>query len=220
VPEGWPRHDGVLLALLASFPVALIALPRTPIFGGTKHFIAAYPFLALAAALAWSRLWSAARVRSRVVEPIALALCLGPAALATIAGHPYNLSQYAPLVGGPRGAADLGLNRGFWGHAVVSLLPELERLEPDGGPIYIHDIHGLAHKQYVREGRWPDGLRPSPISRASLGLLFHERHMATYEHRLWNRFGTTVPARVITLHDVPLTSLYVANEVLADHARP
>jgi hypothetical protein len=207
MPGAWRRRDGLLLALLGLFPIALISLPTTPIFGGSKHFITAYPFLALAAAEAWTTLWVRAELgrRARVLQPIALALCLGPSLFATIDSHPYGLSQYAPLPGGPRGAAELGLNRGFWGHAVLPLLNEVE-----GGRLYLHDVAELARKQYAREGRWPPGVEPTPPSRATAGLLFHERHMCSDEVRLWNAMHTTAPRSVLSLDDVPLTSLYIA----------
>jgi hypothetical protein len=125
------------------------------------------------------------------------------------------MSQYAPLVGGPRGAADLGLNRGFWGHAVHELWPTLPQTP---APIYLHDMHELARKQYEREGRWPAHLQPGALRRARSGLLFHELHMTADEVALWEQLGTTAPAQVVSLDDVPLTSLYV--EPIDDpHAR-
>jgi hypothetical protein len=159
---GRDRRDGLLWALFAAFPLALIALPTIPIFGGTKHWLTAYPFLALAAASAWVALARAVRRahgRWRHAPAVALALILVPGLWSTIDGHPYGLSQYAPLVGGPRGAADLGLLRGFWGHAVPPAL--LDPTRP-GAPIYLHDLHELARLQYQREGRWPPGSAPAP----------------------------------------------------------
>ena len=201
------RSEALLWGLLGLFPIVLISLPSTPIFGGTKHWITAYPFLGLAAAEAWTRLWRRADFgkRTKHLRPIGLAVLLGPAALATIDGHPWNLSQYAPLAGGPRGAADLGLNRGFWGHAVLPLVPEL-----NSPRTYIHDISGHAHHQYVRENRWPEGVQPTPAHRAKQGLIFHERHMCSDELQLWRTMGTTAPTSVLSLDDVPLTSLYSA----------
>jgi hypothetical protein len=209
LPTGWSRLDAVWLAVLGLFPIALISLPSTPIFGGTKHWLTAYPFLALAAAVAWRELWHAVELptrHTRWLAPVGLALCLGPATIATVDGHPYNLSQYAPLVGGPRGAAELGLNRGFWGHAVHELWPTLPQTP---GPLYLHDMHELARQQYEREGRWPPHLEPAPVRRARAGLLFHELHMTSDEVALWEQLGTTAPAQVLSLDDVPLTSLYV-----------
>ncbi len=202
---------GTQLGLFTLAPLLLIAWPYTPIFGGTKHWITAYPFLSLAAAEAWGLLWKAAK-RNRhtpILQVLGLGLVLGPPAVATIDGHPYNLSQYSAVVGGPRGAADLGLGRGFWGHAVVGLLPTIHASGEHR--LHLHDLHELARRQYQREGRWPLGAQPSSIPKADAALLFHERHMATYETQIWNAFGTTAPSDVVTLDDVPLTSHYVAH---------
>jgi hypothetical protein len=209
LPRGWNRHDGLLFALFAAAPLVLIAWPTTPIFGGTKHWLTAYPFLALAAARAWSAAWTTAAMagKSARLEPALLVLCLGPSAWATVDGHPYNLSQYAPLAGGPRGAAELGLNRGFWGYAALPLVPIAADISARG-PIHLHDLDGRAQLQYVREGRWPPGLAPGPLERARTGLVFHELHMTSHEIATWEHFGTTAPVAVIALDGVPLTSLY------------
>ena len=202
---GLPARDGLLWLLFAGFPLLLIALPTIPIFGGTKHWITAYPFMALAAAAGFIALVRAADLRGRWRHaPVAaLLLVLVPGLWSTIAGHPHGLSQYAPLVGGARGAADLGLLRGFWGH---DLPPGV--FTPPGAPIYLHDLHELARQQYAREGRWPAGNTPAAPARARQGLLFHERHMQSLEIQLWEALRTTAPAEVVTLDDVPLTSLY------------
>lgn len=200
-----PTHDGLLWTIFASFPLLLIAVPTIPIFGGTKHWLTAYPFLALAAAAGFVALVRAADLRGRWrhAPAIALVLLLVPGVWSTIAGHPHGLSQYAPLAGGARGAADLGLLRGFWGH---DLPPGV--FTPPGAPIYLHDLHELARQQYAREGRWPAGNTPVPPSRARQALLFHERHMLSLEIQVWESLHTTAPAEVVTLDDVPLTSLY------------
>ncbi len=204
-PNALPARDALLYGLFAVFPIALISLPSTPIFGGTKHWITAYPFLALLGVEAWSRLWRLAEIPAahrRWMQPVLLALMLTPGAIAIRDAPTLGLSQYAPLVGGPRGAAQLGLGRGFWGHAIGGMLPE------HSNRLYLHDLHELARRQYAREGRWPQGLEPAPLSRADAALLFYELHMTTHEVDIWNRFGTTAPAAVLQLDDVPLTAVY------------
>jgi hypothetical protein len=206
LPEGWCRHDGLWLALFAAFPIVLISLPSTPIFGGTKHWITAYPFVGLAAAWGWEGLRRAAELPPRVARWAAHGwlLVLLPAAWSTVHGHRHGISQYAPLAGGARGAADLGLQRGFWGYDVLELLPEIS------GPTYVHDIHELARRQYEREGTWPADAPSVPVERARTALLFHERHMLVYELEIWDALHTTAPTAVITLDDVPITSLYTS----------
>lgn len=205
--RGYPPRDGLLWALFGLFPLVLISLPSVPIFGGTKHWLTAYPFLALAAAYAYVALWRALAPvgRARHLPAALLPLFLVPALWSTIHGHPHDLSQYAPLAGGARGAADLGLMRGFWGASVPPLLDDLAQ-KP--GPTYLHDLHELSRQQYEREGRWPPGVVSVPVSRARAGLLFHERHMLSNEVDLWNHLDTTAPREVVTLDDVPLASLY------------
>lgn len=208
--RGHPPRDGLLWALFGLFPLALISLPEIPIFGGTKHWLTAYPFLALAAASAWLTLWRAMKPqgRARLLPLALLPALLGPALWSTAHAHPHGLSQYAPLAGGARGAAELGLLRGFWGGQVLPVLDDLSRTP---APLYLHDLHELARQQYEREGRWPAGAPPVPLPRARAGLLFHERHMLSNEVELWNHLGTTAPSAVVTLGDVPLTSLYRAS---------
>lgn len=211
LPEFDGREEPLLLVGLALFPLLLIALPSVPIFGGTKHWLTAYPFLALLAAMAWGRLWWRSRTLLRAWPKlmhrgpaVVLIAVLLPGAWATVDGHPYNLSQYAPLAGGARGAAAVGYNRGFWGHAVVSVL-EQESLA--GGDVYLHDVHRLAAEQYRREGRWPDWT-PSALGRADTALLFPEKHMLADEIAIWESLGTTQPAMVVTLDDVPIAIVY------------
>ena len=207
------REEPLLYVELALFPLLLIALPSIPIFGGTKHWLTAYPFFALLAAMAWGRLWWRARTLLRawptllrMAPAIVLVALLGPAAWSTIHGHPYNLSQYAPLAGGARGAAGSGLNRGFWGHSVVPLLDEDDSLE--AREIYVHDVHRLAVEQYRREGRWPEGWRVVGVRSADAALLFPEMHMLSDEIAIWASFGTVQPSMLLTLDDVPVTIVY------------
>ncbi len=210
--------EPLLYLILASFPILLIAWPTIPIFGGTKHWLTAYPFMALLAAFAWGRLWLRARGLLtpwprlvRVAPTIVLITVLIPSAWSTVHGHPFNLSQYSPLAGGTRGAARMGLPRGFWGHAVVPILAEGNELVR--GPVQIHDIHRLAVDQYRREGRWPDW-QPANTSRASAGLLFPEQHMLSDEIELWDQLGTVEPSAMLTLDDVPLVLVYRRTDAL------
>jgi hypothetical protein len=205
------REEPLLYVGLAVFPLALIALPSIPIFGGTKHWLTAYPFFALLAAMAWGRLWWRARTLLRARPKllrygpaVVLITVLLPGTWATVHGHPFNLSQYAPLAGGARGAAVLGLNRGFWGHAIVPLL-DAEAFA--GERVYIHDVHRFALEQYRREGRWP-GWRATGVDRADAALLFPEMHMLSDEIAIWDSLGTVQPSMVLTLDDVPITIVY------------
>ncbi len=219
-PSGESLVEPLLYLILASFPILLIAWPSIPIFGGTKHWLTAYPFMALLAAFAWGRLWLRARGLLtpwprlvRAAPTVVLITVLIPGAWSSYHGHPFNLSQYSPLLGGARGAARMGLVRGFWGNAVVPFL--IEGNELARGPVYIHDVHQLAVDQYRREGRWPDW-QPANASRARAGLLFPEKHMLADELELWEDFGTVQPSAVLTLDDVPVALMYSRDSIDSD----
>lgn len=220
-PLAIDTHERTLVLLFALFPLLLIAHPRVPIFGGTKHWMTAYPFLALAIAAGWSHcvgIVNAAIAHGtrlgRVLAPIhsavpvALAvLVLLPSLITVRRGHPHLLSQYAPLVGA-RGAANMGLQRGYWGYDVADLLQDGERDVALRGGVDLHDLHPLARLQLQREGRWPVDWSPTPLERARLALHFYERHTQVHEVEAWNALRTTRPRHVVTLDGVPITSLY------------
>ncbi|MEO8182553.1 MAG: glycosyltransferase family 39 protein, partial [Deltaproteobacteria bacterium] len=99
-----------LVCILSSYSVWLST--GTPIFGGTKHWMPAYPFLALFAGqgFAWlqgvlapllERGLAARGARYRWLGEAALAACLLAAPVTmTWHSHPWGLSFYTPLVGG------------------------------------------------------------------------------------------------------------------------
>ena len=207
-------QETALFGILAIFPLLLISLPEVPIFGGTKHWLTAYPFIALLAASAWADIWKhAGRMGGSwirlPIQTLVLVLVLVPGSYSLIHGHGLNLSQYSPFAGGARGAARMGLNRGFWGFAGIRDF--VSNPPSSAKKLYLHDLHPLAQQQYLREGDWPKEIANSnklPLGKAWSSLFFHEKHMIRDEVRIWNRMQTTVPTTVWSLDDVPLTSLY------------
>ncbi|MBI4701964.1 MAG: glycosyltransferase family 39 protein [Deltaproteobacteria bacterium] len=120
--------------------------PSTPIFGGTKHWMTAYPFMALLAGAGFCAVlrrvlallperWT--RGAGGPAAQLACAACVlvGPAVQAGHA-HPWGLSAYTPLVGGAAGGATLGLNRGFWGYTTGMVAGYLNRAARRGAPVY------------------------------------------------------------------------------------
>lgn len=210
---------------LSILPLALIAAPNTPIFGGTKHWLSAYFFAIYLAGYALHRLlqhpltaidshaspqapphrtWFH-RLRARSLRLAAVFLLLIPPSYDTWRSHPHQLAQYAGWMGGPRSAANLGLQRSFWGGLC---LPQL--LEGRGDAqrsLYPHDAHPWAIAPYRSEGRLPD-LKVHHRNRADYALQMRERHFLLDEIATINAFGQTVPVHNCTLDGVPLTSLY------------
>lgn len=190
----------------------------TPIFGGTKHWITAYPFLALFAARGFALV---CRRLAIILGPrfdrwragpagVAFACVVGPIVM-SLHAHPWGLSAYTPLVGGASGAANLGLNRGFWGYQTGAIAPFLNENVRRGGSVYVHDTALQSWEQLRADGR----VRPDLIGTLSLvgtdaALYHHEQHMARVEQEAWIIYGTVAPAHIGTLDGVPIIWVYLA----------
>ncbi|MGB8329550.1 MAG: glycosyltransferase family 39 protein [Polyangiales bacterium] len=207
------RHTELLWLGCLLAPMIAIALPSSPIFGGTKHWITAYPFLALFAG--WGLLavieraelgvWMGLRWPSWVLA----ALCLLPGAAETTHSHPFGLSYYTPVAGGVPGAADLGMNRQFWGFTTGSLAKWIAERLPEGGSVWICDTTTGAWAMMQRDGLIPTNIRAvSTMASADLILVHHEPHFAEVDYQAWVLYGTVQPVFVLRYDGVPIISVY------------
>jgi len=187
----------------------------TPIFGGTKHWMTAYPFLALFAGLGFTRVVAAVRTfKPRLPSAAVGAACaacvlLGPLVM-TLHAHPFGLSAYTPLVGGAPGAASLGLNRAFWGYTTQSLAPLINQRAPRRGVVYVHDTALQSFAMFQEDGRLRRDLRGSLDIGASDVALFHfEPHMSRVEQQIWVDYGFFAPDAIAAFDGVPIAWAYV-----------
>jgi hypothetical protein len=234
-PTGVARQDepdtrpllmpGLLLGLLACFNFALFMTGKTPIFGGMKHFMPALPFLALFAAVGFeaaarvAEAWLAARrpglrcAAAVASVSLGIVVCL-PAVCETARAHPYGLSHYNLLAGGPSGGASLGMNRQFWGYSPRGLLSWLNRTLEPGARLYPHDMNTDSIVYYKRDGLmrkdiadvWQ--LEEPGMRQSNWALVIHEKHFNRYDPALWEIYGTLRPAHVLDLEGVPLVTVY------------
>jgi 4-amino-4-deoxy-L-arabinose transferase-like glycosyltransferase len=202
-----------LLSILLGYAPWL--LTTTPIFGGTKHWLGAYPFLALFAGQGFCWLASALTVRLpphplRRVAPWALAACCitGPLVM-SLHSVPWGLSAYTPLVGGAPGAATLGLNRSFWGYTTGSVTTFLDQAMAPGGRLFLHDTAYDAFRMLQRDGRLRRDIKAlGTVASSQFALYHHEQHMSRVEHMIWVDYGTTTPAYIATYDGVPMIWVY------------
>ncbi|HTQ06208.1 MAG TPA: glycosyltransferase family 39 protein [Polyangiaceae bacterium] len=212
--ERWVHESAWLVGLGASYAPWLST--DTPIFGGTKHWLTAYPFLCLVAGRGF------ALVRSHVAEllpekwrdprlvtsGLAATLLAGPFAM-TLHSHPWGLTFYTPLVGGAPGAASLGLNRTFWGYTTGALVDTIDALAPEHATIYIHDTAAQSFELLKEDGRLRSDLSGTlalPLSK--LALYHHEPHMRRVEYETWVLYGTVAPVAMGSYDGVPVVWLY------------
>lgn len=208
-----------VVCLLVSYAPWLSS--STPIFGGTKHWITAYPFLCLLAGHGFSvvleriasmvasqkiKNWT---IRPEVVAGAVAALCVVGPLVMTLHSHPWGLTFYTPLVGGAPGAASLGLNRTFWGYTTGALTDELDARSDPGGPTYVHDTALQSWEMLQRDGRVSPRLRGTlAIQGSHLALYHHEPHMRRVEYQVWVDYGTRAPVAVGVYDGVPVAWLY------------
>lgn len=212
--------DELLLLLNALFPMALIAWPTVPHFGGVKHWLPAMPFLALLGAraivAAGRALWPR---RAGIASAALAAAALVPATWAVVHVHPYGTAAYNELAGGAPAAATLGMQRQFWGDDVVGLLPELDRHAARGARVWWQETGYLAVRAWQRDGRVRADLRwaESPED-ADLSIWHYHREFMDKQFRTWTAFGVdaapgaapflpSAPA-ALYLDEVPLVTIY------------
>jgi 4-amino-4-deoxy-L-arabinose transferase-like glycosyltransferase len=96
----------------------VIRMLDTPAHDGVRLFLPTFFFLAAFAG--WGAIWLAdllargLRLPSRLARSVITAAVLGSAALALFRIHPYELSYYNELIGGPRGAWERGFELTYW----------------------------------------------------------------------------------------------------------
>jgi hypothetical protein len=206
-------------------PLLAIALPTSPIFGGTKHWITAYPFLALFAGWGFVAVGERAELtfttRRRWPTWALAFLLLLPSAVQTAHSHPFGLSHYVPIAGGVPGAADLGMNRQFWGFTTGSLAPWLTERLPDGGSVWLAATTRGAWAMLQADGRVPRNIRAArSMNDADYVLVHHEAHFAEVDYQAWVAFGTVKPAHVLLFDGVPIISVYENPERATAHFQP
>jgi 4-amino-4-deoxy-L-arabinose transferase-like glycosyltransferase len=210
-PAQSSRSDYVLWAVSIFFSYAPWLSSDTPIFGGTKHWLTAYPFLCLFAGVGFVRVKQALLElfpRSKAGLLAGACAVLGPVVMALHA-HPFGLSAYTPLVGGAPGAASLGLNRTFWGYTTQSLAPFIDEHAPRRGSVYVHDTAQQSFAMFQEAGRLRRDLRGSlNIATSDIALYHHEPHMARVEHQIWVVYGQNSPDAVVTFDGVPIAWAY------------
>jgi hypothetical protein len=212
------RGTGILIALNVIIPIALIGMPETPIFGGTKHWIHAMPFLAIGSGigalwafrLVWPRVTGGNMrlVRSGALSAFLIVLAI-PLVHATLYAHPYGTSYFNELVGGIRGAADAGQMRQYWGYSTRAGLAYLDEVASPRERIFPHNANPDAMRQYRADGLSRNDLRDhwGPEG-ADFAFFNHQRAFLPVAQDIWRAFGTMAPRRVWTVNGVPILSLY------------
>lgn len=195
------RAADVLVLANALVPFLIIAAPGTPIFGGTKHWMTAMPFIAVMAGVGAERLarglFAALAPARRALAGGAVALgMLAPAAWATLDAHPHGPTWYNELIGGPAGAAAAGMQRNFWGYSTIAVLPVLNERAERGALAFWHDATRWSFDAYKRDGLLRPDIRYTGDWTAAYSdwAVYHdERPKLPEELDIWRAYGTDWP---------------------------
>jgi len=227
--RGWAQRGTFnfeeFIGIHALFPIVLIALPSTPVFGGVKHWMTAMPFLCLMGGLAFqkfvvpfSRSFGSSFV-GRIVTPLALILCLAQGAYATMWIHPEGTAYYNNLIGGLPGAADASMQRQFWGGQTRQGLDFLNENVPRGGKVYFHKSSRGCWDLYRKEGLLRADIQhfadyhdfnkiEEKLSKTTHAVYHHQKSHDDYELAIWRAYGTEHPVFQYAVDGVPLLSIY------------
>ncbi|HJL41227.1 MAG TPA: glycosyltransferase family 39 protein [Myxococcales bacterium LLY-WYZ-16_1] len=205
------RWNGATAVLVVGtfLPIAVIGLPNTPIFGGTKHWYTALPTLCVVAAALGLRGAQALKSRAKIPVALSVIVWLAPGVAGAVRTHPFGIAYYNALAGGVRGAAELGMQRAFWGTVNRPLLPELVQRVPKGR-VFFNRTNYDAYRMYRRVGVLPErGLRYASDARfAKAAFHFEQPEHGEAEAEIWSTLGTR-PVAGVYLDNVTLAQLYV-----------
>ena len=209
-----------LLLISALWPVVLISLPETPVFGGVKHWFLSFVFMLFIVGHGVQWLWTVLcqrlRQGARHGQRAALAaswllalLVLVPSAQATWEAHPHGTAYYNELIGGLPGAADRGMQRQFWGGATRHGLEEVNKRAVRAARIWFHKSPWGAYVMYQREGWLRRDLSYAVHPEGSqLGLYHHQKDHDDYELECFDDYGVTAAVSQVRVQGVPMLSVY------------
>ena len=221
--EGKVRGLGLFVFLNFFVPFAVIAHPKVPIFGGTKHWMHGVPYVALFAGVGVDY------VLERLVEikvgkvwrAIAIALASIIMLLApvfdTLHGYTNGSTYYNAFVKGRRAMGEFGLQREFWGNSAFSALTYINTNAPKGARVDFHDTAWDSVRMYRRVGLLREDIVPIWDYNNADYFLFHwHKEFLDLEGEVRGAFGSQVPVFVVAQDGVPLLNAYRRGEQKAD----
>lgn len=202
-----------LVILNVIVPMLIIAVPNTPIFGGTKHWMPAMPFLAIFAGCGGAGLLS--NMPSLTDRPFmkvaAAALLLSSPIWATAKYGASGPAYYSEIIGGPPGAASLGLSRNFWGYSTRSVLSFIDKDVEKSGLVFWHKATRRSIDAYKDEAwlRRDVGYTGDWTAEYSDWAVYHnQREKLPEEVDIWRAYGDRWPVSGAYLDGLELMSVY------------
>lgn len=212
----------LLLWLGCLVPFAIIAHPKTPVFGGTKHWMNAMPIVALFAAAAFNLAlrglaWRAPALarRPNILFGVLAALVLAPSFVALVRTGPYGTSYHNLFAGGLNGAVRVGNTIQFWGPTLRNVADWLNANAEQGAGVCHHEANSRTWVVDQRDGIIRKDLvgltglgRDCDYQRADYMVYQHMQEYQNNEVETWQSFGTVFPVHTVALDGMLLVSVY------------
>lgn len=211
-PEEFADRRSIDLIVLANFaaPIAIIALPFTPIFGHTKHWMPAMPFMAVLAGVGLVRVGEGLRLKAPALAVFA-AICLLPAVWATHRYGAHGPTYYNAIAGGPPGAASIRMPRDFWGYGSVAIVDAINAQAEPKALTFWHNATHRAVREYQRDGLLRKDLRISgdwSIPWSDWAIYHDAREKLPEELDIWRDYGTRWPVDGLFIDGVQSIAVY------------
>ena len=198
------------------FPIFLIALPSVPIFGGIKHWFTGYPLM-LTAGVFFVGENLKFLVKTDRYKEVFVALVFFAAAISLVQPNVKFAKRgpafYNLLIGGAEGAAELRMQRNFWGYDVIDLTETLNKNAPLKSKVYIMGAYeGLNYNSFnfmkeeglVRE----DLIGVNNIHDADFAFFFFEKQNENLLNEIAYEFGTAAPIAISSVDSVLYSALF------------
>jgi len=199
-------------------PFAIIAMPKVPIFGGTKHWFPGLPFLALFAGIGFDRTLAVFGqvLPNRRLVPILVTLAIFASPFVdTIRHHADNSVYYNNPVGGYQAMGDLKMEREFWGNSAFGVLPYLNKHARAGASVDFHDTTWNAVQMYYRDHLLRPDIRALWNYKLADFHLFHiHNEFLDLEAQARHHYGGFPPATGVYVDGVALLHLYHGKNAL------
>ncbi len=221
------RFDQFLILINILVPFLIIANPRTPIYGGTKHYMSALPFLALAAALSFKYIyiWLGEKIRNKTLSKVAatalgIAL-LSPGALGIINTHPNCLSFYNEIMGGAIAAPEVGMQRTFWAASARGILDYLNENVPQNGTVWYNNTPWDSTNAYRTDGFLrKDIRRANDKDKADFAVMNHWKYYIDGVYEVRQLYGAKYPVAATVINGMTLTEVYRNEHRLKQKQKP
>ena len=208
----------------ALFPIALISHPDVVIFGGIKHWFTGYPLMMTAGVFVVLEGCNAIfkKYLPDFVKPSVVTAALF--VMAVIALVPLNVkfakrgpAFFNELIGGAQGAAEMRMQRNFWGYDILDLVPVLNNTAPEGSVVYVMGgYEGLNWNSFQflkKEGIIrPDIRGTNNLRNADFAFFFYEKQNEHIMNEIGMEFKTLKPLAVTETDSVFYSALFRRGE--------